>query len=594
MPAQELTEESVEEVLWSDACLAARVFGAFLRDGRFAQARLVVKSHAGPVRERWMAYLKSLVPDGVAIVSIPSHVTLDRLLGGLDISQTLLQGKKVHVQGLLARADQQVAHMPAANLAEASTISALAAAMDGGDVRVERDGVSASMPARFALLCFDESEPEDEGLSPVLKDRIMLHVDLRAVSIRTAHVGEGDAPEFAQEPSITDETRAELCALAASFGLHSMRPAMQMVSLAQAIANLAGKAKVTRDDVAIAVRLGLVHRARQMPPPPAEEEPPQEAQPPQDNKTEPEPPETDTSSDDQEVSTEMPDDLVLDAADASLPPGLLAYLKAAQDPQTARSAGGRRGSKALGASRGRPLTSRKGGLSTGKRLDVIATLRAAAPWQKLRRQQGRNGPARVHVRKGDLHIRRYQERTQTSTLFVVDASGSTALNRLGEAKGAIEMLLAESYARRDHVALISFRGREAQVLLPPTRALARAKRSLAALPGGGPTPMASGLSLALVMAQEELKKGREPTLVVLTDGSANVTLAGTGGRPQAGEDACALAKQIGQAGLSSILVDISRRPQDRARRLAADMAATYVPMPFASARNLAAAVKAHR
>lgn len=116
------------------------------------------------------------------------------------------------------------------------------------------------------------------------------------------------------------------------------------------------------------------------------------------------------------------------------------------------------------------------------RLNLIDTLRAAAPWQRLRAASAPSGPQRVQVRGSDLRVARMQQRAATATLFVIDASGSSALHRLAEAKGAVNLLLAECYVRRDQVGVIAFRGRAAEVLLPPTRSLVRAKRSLAQLP----------------------------------------------------------------------------------------------------------------
>ena len=122
----------------------------------------------------------------------------------------------------------------------------------------------------------------------------------------------------------------------------------------------------------------------------------------------------------------------------------------------------------------------------GRRLSVIDTLRAAAPWQKLRGASGR-----VVIRRDDLRVRRYQTRAEVLTIFAVDASGSAAVARLAEAKGAVELLLAEAYVKRAYVALVAFRGTTAELLLPPTRSLVRAKRGLAGLPGGGGTPLAA-------------------------------------------------------------------------------------------------------
>ncbi|WP_412509900.1 VWA domain-containing protein, partial [Roseovarius sp. SYSU LYC5161] len=110
------------------------------------------------------------------------------------------------------------------------------------------------------------------------------------------------------------------------------------------------------------------------------------------------------------------------------------------------------------------------------RHDVIATLRAAAPWQALR---ARHGAARVVIHPGDIRLRRYEDRSDRLVIFVVDASGSAAMARLAEAKGAVELLLGQAYARRDHVAVVAFRGSAAETLLPPTRSLVQAKRRLA-------------------------------------------------------------------------------------------------------------------
>ena len=186
---------------------------------------------------------------------------------------------------------------------------------------------------------------------------------------------------------------------------------------------------------------------------------------------------------------------------------------------------------------------------------------------------------------------RLQDRAETTTIFMVDASGSQALNRLAEAKGAVELLLAESYARRDKVAVLAFRGKGAEILLPPTRSLVRAKRSLAGLPGGGGTPLAAGIDAGRVLADSVRRRGGTPTMVILTDGRANVAQDGRGGRTRADADATAAARQVSAAGLAAIVIDTSPRPGLAARTLATTMAARYVPLPYADARALTAAVK---
>jgi magnesium chelatase subunit D len=232
-------------------------------------------------------------------------------------------------------------------------------------------------------------------------------------------------------------------------------------------------------------------------------------------------------------------------------------------------------------------------------LNLLATLTAAAPWQPVRRRAASNGdretgpgvPRRIEVRPDDFRIVRFRQRTETSIVFAVDASGSAALNRLGEAKGAVELLLADCYVRRDHVALIAFRGCEATLLLPPTRSLARAKRSLAGLPGGGATPLAAGIDAAAILADTERRRGRTPVIVLLTDGRANMTRDGTGGRRLAETEALVSARAPRDAGFTVLLVDTSPRPNPFARTLADVMDARYLPLPRADASTLSRAVR---
>jgi magnesium chelatase subunit D len=247
--------------------------------------------------------------------------------------------------------------------------------------------------------------------------------------------------------------------------------------------------------------------------------------------------------------------------------------------------------------RGRPAGVLRGDLRAGARLNLIETLRAAAPWQPLRRREmAKAGDTtvrpRVLIRKDDFRIARFKQRSETATIFVVDASGSAALHRLAEAKGAVELLLADCYVRRDQVALIAFRGQIAELLLPPTRSLARAKRSLAGLPGGGGTPLAAGLDAAFALADLIRRKGQTPTVVLLTDGRANIARDGAQGRPRAEEDAINAARQLRAAGISAVLVDTSPRPGPSGAQLASAMGARYLPLPHADATTLSKAVLA--
>lgn len=164
------------------------------------------------------------------------------------------------------------------------------------------------------------------------------------------------------------------------------------------------------------------------------------------------------------------------------------------------------------------------------------------------------------------------------------------MQRLGETKGAIELLFARSYSRRDEVALIAFRKSGAEVLVPPTRSLVRARRLLADLPGGGGTPIAAGIESAIALSAKAAARGRTPTIVLLTDGRANVALNGEGGREAAQRDAFASARRLRIAGFRVLLFDTSARPEPLAAALASEMGGRYLPLPHSDSRLIAAAI----
>jgi magnesium chelatase subunit D len=230
----------------------------------------------------------------------------------------------------------------------------------------------------------------------------------------------------------------------------------------------------------------------------------------------------------------------------------------------------------------------------------MATLRAAAPWQPFRRTNVSavhdgsrwewEAGARLAIRAQDLHVHKLKRPAETVTIFVVDASGSSALNRMSEAKGAVELLLGRCYARRDKVALISFRGTSAEIVLPPTHALARAKRLLGGFRGGGGTPLANGLDLARETAEGARRRGQQPTIILMTDGRANVCRNGNGDRVRATAEAEASAHAMRRSGLGLVVVDTSPQPRAEARHIAQCARGRYVPLPHAGSDRLAALV----
>lgn len=567
---------------WGDALLAADLLAV---DPALGGARL--RARPGPARDAWLARLKAGLPEGAPMRRVPAHISEERLLGGLDLAATLSLGLPVARAGLLSEADGGVAVLAMAERTGAAVAAHLGTALDSGEIAVERDGVAARIRARLMVVALDEGIGADEFAPAALCERLAFDLPLDgmrpvgrdtrdAISAR-ARLGSVIVPDAMIEA---------LCAAADALGVASPRAAIFAVRAARAAAALAGRGEADADDAARAARLVLGPRATRAP---AQDEPDDAP----DSGEQPDPGEApQEGADDGDDAPGEPDlaDIVLTAARAALPAGLL---NAAGVGGTTRSRGdssGTAGAMKRAALRGRPVGARPGRPEGGARLDLIETLRAAAPWQPLRRRAtgARQG---VLIERADFRIKRFRRPAESATIFAVDASGSAAAQRLAEAKGAVELLLAQSYVRRDHVALVAFRGRGAELILPPTRALVRAKRGLAGLPGGGGTPLASGIDLAAAQADAARRRGWTPTLVLLTDGRANVGRNGAGGRAAAQAEALDAARRVRLAGCAAILIDTSPRPGPEAAALAAAMGARYLALPRAQAAAMTNAIR---
>lgn len=574
-----------------------------------------LRAPAGPVRDAWLTLLQALAPPGMPLPRLPASASEDRLLGGLDLSATLAAGRPVAQTGLLHQADGGIVVAAMAERMPAVNAAHLCAALDTAAVRLERDGLAQRLPARIAVVALDESRAEDRPPSAALADRLGLWVSLAELSVRDVVTADATmAHEVAQarsrlpEVSVPDDIVQALCAATLALGVDSARAAWAATRCARAAAALRGATVADADDAALAARLVLAPRATRQPV--AEEAPPQEDSPPPQEPpapeeppqapNAPEAPDTPPPSEDADPPAEPdPDpqnaqaleDRLIESAVAAIPAGLLARLASGERVRGRSSDAGRAGAAAASGLHGRPVGSRRGVPRGGQRLHLIDTLRAAAPWQRLRRAQARPGAPPILVRPDDFHLRRHEHKRSTTTIFALDASGSTALYRLAEAKGAIELLLAECYVRRDQVAVLAFRGAAAEVILPPTRSLVRAKRGLAGLPGGGGTPLAAGLDAAATLAAQVRRAGGTPVVVLLTDGRANVGRDGQGGRARAQEEALAAARALRAQGESVIVIDTSVRPEPAALALALAAGARYVALPQADAAALSRAVQ---
>ena len=530
---------------------------------------MVLRGGDGSVRDTVIAAM------GLPVRKIPVHIDDERLLGGLDLAATLAKDRPVARMGLLAEANGGVVVVSMAERMDAGIASRIAAVIDTGDVVAERDGMGRRDAARFALVLFDDGV-DDERAPDVLRERLAFWFDL-SVLRSSEGWSLGDYSQPSQVPEqlssavvVGDEQLSAIAKAATAFGVQSARGALLTLRAAKAAAAFDGRNAVDDDDLILAIRLVLVPRATKFPVP--QDEPdalPEDSDP------------GEQSSGD---AMQPLEDVILDAVRATLPPNMIAAI-AENGRRTAMSKGKGSGAKLKAQLRGRPVGVRAGNPRGGNRLSLIETLRAAAPWQKLRRAPG---DTRVRIRRDDLRIKRFQAHAGTTTIFVVDASGSSAAARLAEAKGAVELLLAEAYVKRAEVALIAFRGTAADMILPPTRSLTRARRALAELPGGGGTPLAAGLAMAGEVAALVRAKDRTPFVVVLTDGRGNIALDGSADANAARRDAESAAKAMNAP---AVLIDISARPREDGRAIAALMGAKFVALPRGDASGVRDAVK---
>jgi magnesium chelatase subunit D len=565
---------------WADALTAAAL--ALVDPAGLGGVWL--RARHGPVREAFLAAVNGLVPPSAPRRRIGPSTEVDRLIGGLDFAATLASGRSVMETGVLPSVSGGLLTLAMAERTTRITAALVGSALDSGTVRIERDGFSAELAARFALVALDEGI-DDEQLPAILAERLAFRVELEGYPrsiVAPCPVGAGAvglARERLPGTTVPDDLVDALTRSALAAGGRSTRVALFLCRAARAAAALRGAEAAAFEDAVLAARLvlgpALPVTEEADPAAPAEETPAGGETAPGD---------TDGDGDGDGALS----DRIVQAAAATLPDGVLdsaGSAGAVADAATARRCTGEEQDGPRG-----PVT----GIAArpprpGARLDVLATIRTAAPWQAVRRRQGTaRGAATIAVTADDFRWVRRRQPQGTTAILVVDASGSAAAARLAETKGAVELLLSECYVRRDEVALVSFRGARAETLLEPTRSLVRAKRSLAGLPGGGPTPLAHGIVAATELALALSRRGRATIAVFLTDGRGNVALDGRHGRDAARVDATAAARRFRALGLRGVVIDTGMRPQPAVDQLAGELGADYVALPRGGADRISA------
>ncbi|MEN9836546.1 MAG: hypothetical protein RLZ79_214 [Pseudomonadota bacterium] len=556
---------------------------------------------AGSGKSALLHGMRELQPD-LPWVELPLGCDSEALLGGLDLEATLQQGRRVIRSGALARAHGGFLLAESCNLMDDGSANTLLGALEDGVVRIEREGLSLRSPAEFRLLTsFDPSEGAPRAHLLDRLGMIVMMPTIRAGEARASIVRrhlQPDAETWSDEAQLLrgliesareqlpriklgDAQRRELIRTADALGVQGHRADLFAIRVARASAALGLRDEVQREDLELAARLVLLPRATRQPeqsasaPPPEsptpESTPPPEARDEMDSDSKPLP-----SEEELELAEEVLESLAVELPDA------LASLS------FARQRSGRSGSRgATSGQRGRHVSSVPG-LPRGQRLDVIATLRAAARWQRVRtrRRQG------IALTSDDFRIKKYRSKAGALFIFAVDASGSMALNRMRQAKGAVHALLEQAYVNRDRVALLAFRGHEADLLLPPTGSVELLRRAVDQLPTGGGTPLAASLVASLEVAEQAKRRGfGNIVLVLLTDGRANVGLKAD--RSGVDTEVKQLAHAVAATGIRSLVIDTQRSflSQGNATQLARALAGDYLYLPNAQGTAIAAAAR---
>ncbi|HLG60363.1 MAG TPA: ATP-binding protein [Ktedonosporobacter sp.] len=520
----------------------------------------------------------------VPLVTLPLNASEDRVAGSFDLAMALTGGLHHFSPGLLAQANRGLLYIDEINLLNDHIVDLLLDAAALGINRVERDGISLTHPARFVLV--GTMNPEEGALRPQLLDRIGLYVDaedlrdprtrVEVVERRLAYDESSDdfiaawmeaeqalqghiqqAQQLLPSVRISQYLR-QVIAHMVDHTLHAAghRGDIVLTRTARALAAWDDRVEVQMADIELAVTLALPHRARagislaqqlartleQVPPGGIDTEQPEEL-----------------AVIDDDIDVDRREDDREGAAGLSRRVGgesdviQLQNLVDIPRDRIARQDAGRRFLSLTTRHSGRFTRSRQ----THPVTDVAfsATIRAAAPYQRVR---GRVNGGRLELKADDLRQKVRERKSRALLILVVDGSDSVMARQLmPRTRRVLLALLQSAYERRDRVAMLVFRFAQGRVVLPPTRNFTRARRCVEELYVGGCTPLATGLLEGLRLAETERLRDPaiRPTLIILTDGLANIDLSGNmrSGTPM--RDALNVAQEIALRQVPAVMID---------------------------------------
>ncbi|MCX7822981.1 MAG: magnesium chelatase subunit D family protein [Syntrophobacterales bacterium] len=545
----------------------------------------------------------------IRLVNLPIGITEDRLLGTINIEEALKKGKRAFEPGLLAEAHRGILYVDEVNLLNDQIVDLLLDVAASGVNVVEREGISFSHFSRFVLV--GTMNPEEGDLRPQLLDRFGLCVTVKRLSsveermevVRRRLAFERDPETFRKawndkeanlrevvskardlidKVILTDEVVSLATKISVAMETDGHRAEITMIKAARANAAFEGRISILPEDIQMAAKLSLAHRVKKNP---LEKKELDESKIQKILEEHSEKIEKQVSEEWNPTYENPRPREVKEKSSYNSPLSCVTHICKGRLPTLNPVFPFHR--LAIGTHPGRrfPFPSRGSyGFSLGTRIpsshellkdiSIIGTLRAAAPYQKTRSDNGQ-----IVIKFEDFRLKKRFRKTGLTVMLIVDSSASMRTNdRMTITKGIIQALLRDLYLKRDKIGIITFRHINAEVILPITNNMHDACSRIEEIPVGGRTPLALGMDLALRLLTQEKYKNPEatPVIILFSDGRPNVSSFGK----DPIDEALEFAKEINRQNIQAIFVDTEQNPMAMGYGylIAERMGAIYLPI----------------